>query len=697
MSVSADQKVTANHLQRNAYLYVRQSTIRQVFENTESTKRQYGLRQKAVALGWPTENVIVIDSDLGQSGASAADREGFQHLVTEVGLGRAGIVLGLEVSRLARNSTDWHRLLEICALTDTLILDEDGLYDPSHFNDRLLLGLKGTMSEAELHVLRARLRGGIENKARRGELKSPLPIGFAYDEEDRVILEPDRLVQDTIRTFFKTFEEAGSAMATVKHFRRQGWKFPRKLRRGVQKGTIVWGELVHSRALQLLHNPRYAGAFFFGSSHQRKKGDGHVDFRRLPRDQWHTLLPDSHVGYITWEQYQRNLGRLAENACALGVDRRKSPAGEGPALLQGLAVCGVCGQRMTVRYDCRETTPAPRYVCQRDGIEHGQRICQSIPGHSIDEAIGRLLLEKITPLALEVTLAVQQELQTRREEADALRKQQVERTRYEAELARARYMQVDPRNRLVADSLEADWNDKLRGLTEAQERYERFRQQDTTVASDSTRSEVLELATNFPKLWDDPRTSNRDRKRIVRLLIEDVTLLHGGQITAHVRFQGGVVETLFLQRPLSAWELRKTSPHVLEAIDRLLDEFTEGQIADQLNQQQVRSGAGSTFCGRLVGQIRRAHQISSRYDRLRSAGMLTQDEIAQELGVHPSTVKKWRSRGMLVAHAYNDKNECLYEPLGNLQPIKHQGIKHTDSRRFHNIALQRTDEVQHEA
>lgn len=373
MNFSADQKVTASHLQRNAYLYVRQSTIRQVFENTESTKRQYGLRQKAVTLGWPTENVVVIDTDLGQSGASAADREGFQRLVSEVGLGRAGIVLGLEVSRLARNSTDWHRLLEICALTDTLILDEDGLYDPSHFNDRLLLGLKGTMSEAELHVLRANLRGGIENKARRGELKSPLPIGLIYDDGDRVVLEPDRQVQETIRKFFKTFEETGSAMATVKHFHQQSWQFPRKLRRGVHQGTIVWGELVHSRALQLLHNPRYAGAFFFGSSRQRRKGDGHVDFRRLPPDQWHTLLPDSHAGYITWDQYQRNIRQLSENSQALGGDRRKSPPGEGPALLQGLAVCGICGKRMTVRYDCRETTPVPRYVCQRDGIEHGHR------------------------------------------------------------------------------------------------------------------------------------------------------------------------------------------------------------------------------------------------------------------------------------------------------------------------------------
>jgi len=697
MTISADQKVTANHLQRDAYLYVRQSTIRQVFENTESTKRQYGLRQKAVALGWPTENVIVIDSDLGQSGTSAADREGFQRLVTEVGLGRAGIVLGLEVSRLARNSTDWHRLLELCALTDTLILDEDGLYDPSHFNDRLLLGLKGTMSEAEIHVLRARLRGGIENKAQRGELKVPLPIGLVYDDQDRVVLEPDRQVQETIQKFFKTFEQTGSAMATVKHFRQQGWKFPRKLRRGVHKGEIVWGELVHSRALQLLHNPRYAGAFFFGRSRQRKKANGHVDFRRLPPDQWHTLLPDSHPGYITWDQYQRNLQQLSDNAQALGGDRRKSPPGEGPALLQGLAVCGLCGKRMTVRYDCRETTPVPRYMCQRDGIEQGQPVCQSIPGHGIDEAIGRLLLEKVTPLALEVTLAVQNELNTRRAEADAMRKQEVERARYEAELARARFMQVDPHNRLVADSLEGDWNDKLRDLNEAQELYERFRQQDAATANDSTRSQVLELATNFPKLWNDPGTSDRDRKRIVRLLIADVTLIYDGQITTHVRFQGGVVETLHLPRPLSSWELRQTSTEVIEAIDRLLDDYTEGQIVDLLNQQGMCSGTGCAFTIRIVGRLRRVHKLVSRYERLRSAGMLTQEEIAEQLGIHPCTVRKWRKEGLLKAHSYNDKNECLYEPPGEDRPIKHHGIKLTDPRRFQNIAPERTDEVQHEA
>src|SRR5258707_11640043 len=306
MTGVAHQKVNAGHLKRNAYLYVRQSTLRQVFENTESTKRQYGLRQHAVALGWPVERIIVIDSDLGQSGASAVDREGFQKLVTEVGLGKAGIVLGLEVSRLARNSTDWHRLLEICALTDTLILDEDGVYDPAHFNDRLLLGLKGTMSEAELHILRARLQGGILNKAKRGKLIVRPPIGFVYDSEGHLVLDPDQQIQQALRMLFETFHRTGSALATVRNFRQQGLLFPRRIYSGPNQGDVIWGRLEHSQVLRVLHNPRYAGAFVFGRSRTRKTVDGNHFVEFLPRDQWRTFLPSVHPGYLSWEKYEQN-------------------------------------------------------------------------------------------------------------------------------------------------------------------------------------------------------------------------------------------------------------------------------------------------------------------------------------------------------------------------------------------------------
>jgi DNA invertase Pin-like site-specific DNA recombinase len=606
------QKVRTDHLKRDAYLYIRQSTLHQVFHNTESTQRQYALKQRAVALGWPAERVIVIDNDLGQSGASATDREGFQKLVAEVGVGHAGIVLGLEVSRLARNCTDWHRLLEICGLTETLILDEDGLYDPSHFNDRLLLGLKGTMSEAELHVLRARLQGGIRNKARRGELRISLPVGLVYDMQDKVILDPDRQVQQAVRTFFQVYQRQSSALAVVRHFHRNGLSFPRRLRRGSNKGQLIWGDLGHSRAVQILRNPRYAGAFVFGRTRTCKRANGRDGYKHQAQEDWHTLIPDAHPGYISWQQYQDNLRTLRACAQACGSDRRKSPPGQGPALLQGLVVCGLCGRRMTVRYHQRHAKLVGDYMCQHESHEHGQPVCQHIPGSSIDLAVGKLLLEMVQPVTLELAFAVQAELQSRLEEVDQLQRQQVERARYEAELARNRYMQVDPNNRLVADALEADWNDKLRALTKAQEQYEQQRQKNRVVLDNQTRQKVLALAQDLPRLWRDPRTSDQDRKRMVRLLIEDVTLTKADKITVQIRFKGGATRTLVLSLPLRAWQERSTSPDVIRQIDQLLDTHTDVDIAAELNRRGCRSGMGQLFTPRLVGNIRRAYQLRTR-------------------------------------------------------------------------------------
>jgi DNA invertase Pin-like site-specific DNA recombinase len=483
LTATGATKVTARHLKRDAYLYVRQSTLRQVVENTESTQRQYALRERAVALGWAAEQVVVIDSDLGQSGASAADRAGFQRLVAEVGLGHVGLVLGLEVSRLARSSADWHQLLEICALTGTLILDEDGLYDPGHFNDRLVLGLKGTMSEAELHVLQARLQGGLLNKARRGELKQPLPIGLVYTEANQVVLDPDQQVQQALRVFFQTFARTGSAWKTVGLFRRQGLLFPRRVRTGARHGELTWGPLVHSIALNTLHNPRYAGAFFYGRTHSYKTADGRRHIDTLPQEEWRVLVRDAHPGYIDWAEYEDNLRRLAANAQLHGKERRASPPREGPALLQGLVLCGRCGERMTVRYHHRRGQEAPQYVCQRAGIAHGQPLCQSVPGTALDAAIGELLVGMVSPLSLEVALAVQQELRSRVEEAARLRQQQVEQARYQAELAQRRFLQVDPANRLVASVLEAEWNERLRVLAQAQEEAERHSSMDRHVLS----------------------------------------------------------------------------------------------------------------------------------------------------------------------------------------------------------------------
>ena len=675
MSNDPHQKVRAEHLKRDAYLYIRQSTIQQVFHNTESTQRQYALKQRAIALGWQAEHVIVIDGDQGHSGASAADRKGFQKLVAEVGLGRAGIVLGLEVSRLARNCSDWHHLLEICGLTGTLILDEDGLYDPANFNDRLLLGLKGTMSEAELHVLRARLQGGIRNKARRGELRMPLPVGLLYDTRGQVILDPDKQVQQTLRTFFQVYQREGSALAVVKYFNRNDLTFPRRLRGGANKGQLAWGPLCHTRSVQVLRNPRYAGAFVFGRTRTHKRATGRWAAQPLPQEDWHTVIPDAHPGYISWQQYKDNLKTLRACAQAQGKDRRNGPPGQGPSLLQGLVVCGVCGRRMTVGYHRRQGKLVVDYKCAHESHEHGRDVCQIIPGYGIDHAVGELLLEMVQPMTLELAFAVQAELQARLEEVDKMRGQQVQRARYEADLARSRFMQVDPSNRLVADALEADWNEKLRALNEAQELYEQQRQKDRVVLDEQSRQKVLALAQNLPRLWNDPNTSDQDRKRIVRLLIEDVTLTKNDEIRVQIRFKGGATRTLNLTRPLGAWKERMTSPKVIRRIDQLLDTHTDAEIAADLNRQGLRSGMKKAFTPAIVYGLRRKYGLRCCYDRLREKGMYTPDEMAVELGVTRQTVGIWYRHGLLKGYDYNRKGERLYElPPKELRPKKQQGL-----------------------
>src|ERR1700738_1922719 len=414
MSEQAAAKVTGAHLARTAYLYVRQSTLRQVLTNTESTARQYALRQKATALGWAAEQVVTIDTDQGQSGASAADREGFQRLVAEVGMGRAGIVLGLEVSRLARNNADWHRLLEICAMSGTLICDEDGLYDPTDFNDRLLLGLKGTMSEAELHFIRARLIGGQLSKARRGGLQMPLPGGR--------VLDPDAGVQQAIRHLFTLFARTGSARAVVQQFNADGLLFPVRVRTGAHKGELAWMPLQHWRVLRTLHNPRYAGAFAYGRRRERLAANGKKSYQLVPREQWIALIRDAHPGYIGWDQYETNQKLLLGNAAAHGADRAAGPARAGTRRLQGLAICGRCGRRMTVRSHTRRGVEVPDYQCMNRCIQDGAARCQTIPGAVAADAVASLLLDTLTPHALEVALTVQAELDTRAAEAAALRR-----------------------------------------------------------------------------------------------------------------------------------------------------------------------------------------------------------------------------------------------------------------------------------
>ena len=664
MTESVRSKVTATHLSRNAYLYVRQSSLRQVAENQESTRRQYGLRERAIALGWAQEQIVVIDCDLGLSGASSEDREGFQRLVTEVGMARAGIVLGLEVSRVARNSSDWHRLLEICALTDTLILDEDGLYDPSAYNDRLLLGLKGTLSEAELHLLRARMRGGLLAKARRGELRIGLPVGLVYDQLERVVLHPDQQVRDTIALFFRTFFRTGTACATVKHFTEQQIQFPAPARPGAGTTEVLWGRLNTQRAVQLLHNPRYAGAFAYGRRRATKQLDGRYRTRRLPRDQWEVLLLDAHPGYISWDEYERIEQTLHASAVAYGSERRHGPPREGPALLQGRVVCGRCGGGMTVNYHHRQGQLVPNYRCQNQSGSYRGPICQVIPGGEVDAAIGRLLVETMSPMSVEVTLAVQAELETRLEQVDRLRDQQLKRAEHEAEHARVRYMQVDATHRLVATSLEADWNEKLRALEEIRDRVERQRAADRATFDEATKQRIRTLATDFAAVWNAPRTPQRERKRIVALLLEDVTLTkQAEEITVGVRFRGGATTTLSAPVPLSAWQRRQTHPKALARTETLLATHPDAEVAVKLNQEGFVTGAGVSFDAAAVGWLRRRWGLKGYREHLLAAGHLTSGEVAVRLGVSEWQVKAWRRAGRLRATLYNNKSQWLYLPI----------------------------------
>lgn len=692
MNDSTREKVTARHLKREAFLYVRQSTLRQVLENSESTRRQYALRQRAIALGWPEDRIVVIDSDLGQSGASAADREGFQRLVAEVALGRAGIVLGLEVSRLARNSSDWHRLLEMCAMSGTLILDEDGVYDPCQFNDRLLLGLKGAMSEAELHVLQARLQGGMRNKARRGELLIPIPIGFAYDGAGHVVLDPDAQVRQCVRLFFETYRRTGSAWSTVKAFRSQGILFPHRIRRGPNKGGLEWLSLEVAQALHILHNPRYTGAFVYGKSRQRKRAGGGVLYERVPEEEWLVCIRDAHEGYLTWDEYQENERRLRESSQSHGEDRRRSPAREGPALLQGIAMCGRCGLRMTVRYHARGGCRIPEYRCVREQVDATAPACQVMTGARIDAAVGDLLLEKMTPVAIEAAFAVQEELRARADEAGRLRRQAVERARYEAEVAQRRFLQVDPDHRLVADALEADWNAKLRTLEEVRQECERHRESDLLLLDEAQRARVAALATDFPRVWRDTRTPDRERKRMVRLLIEDATILKEDAIVVHIRFKGGAVTTLRLPLPPTIGEVRKTSSEVVEEVDRLLDEYGESEIAAIFNEGNVLTATGERFTAVSVGRIRRSYGLASRYDRLRERGLMTVQEVAAALGITAQTAQRWAQQGVLKSHCYSEKNERLYERPGPNAPKKHEKLR-TKRVKLCQVNIDPTDEV----
>jgi hypothetical protein len=534
--------------------------------------------------------------------------------------------------------------------------------------------LKGTMSEAELHLLRARLIGGQLNKARRGDLWMKPPLGFTYDDSGRMVFDPDQQVQRAVRLLFETFRRTGSAMRVVHHFKTEGVLWPRRINKGVRAGELVFGPLEHSRVLGILHNPRYAGAFVFGQTRQRKvRIGGQLRYRRLKREEWSVFLPNMHPGYIAWEEFEANQAKLLDNANGYGEDRRKSPPREGTALLQGLVLCGVCGLRMTVRYHVDRGHPIPEYVCQRHSIETATPLCQRLPGAHVDQAVTELVLEAVTPASLEVALEVFEELRTRQAEVDRLRRAQVERAREQAELAQRQYMLARPENRLVVDSLERQWNQKLMSLAQAEEEYARMSKSQPAALLAEDRDLIHALASDLPRVWNDVRTSARDRKRMLRLLIEDVTLVKKFKIQIHIRWKGGATTSLERPLPLSTPDLVRTPPEIVELIRALATEKTDAQIAQSLNARCLRTGRKHPFTRLIVRHIRIAYDIASYFHHLRNHGWLTVPEIAAQMNVHPCTAKRFAREGVLRAVRANDSGLLLFEPTAGALPQAHPG------------------------
>ena len=597
--------IGVEHRSRPAYVYVRQSTLAQVRHNQESTERQYALRDKALALGWTPPTIRTLDRDLGVSGAQMAGREDFKTLVADVSMGQVGAVFALEVSRLARSNLDWHRLLELCALTDTLVIDADGCYDPADFNDGLLLGLKGTMAQAELHFLRGRLLGGKLNKAQKGELRHPLPVGYAYDDQNRVVMDPDAEVCGAIALAFHVFLETGSAYAVVQRFAQRGLKFPKRSYGGAWDGKLVWGNLTHGRVLGLVKNPCYAGTYTYGRYQYRRQittqGEVSKHTQRVAMSEWRVNLPAHHEGYITWEEFLANLDRLAKNRTNAGEPILNGPAREGLALLQGLMLCGTCGHALTVRYRGNGGL-YPVYLCsgqRRDA--RATRDCMTLRCDVLDAAIATQALQALKPAELELALATLQELGMRDQAVLHQWQMRLERAEYDAALAERRYQEVDPSQRLVASTLERRWNDAMLSVEDLKKQYATFEQQKARVATPEQKAKVLALAQDLP----------RPRAEVIR---------YPEPIIARVR------------------DLART--------------LTDRQIVEELNRLGELSAIGRPHTMHTIKWIRWKYRIPA--PTLKHPEELTVQQLAARLGVQPGPVYYWAKRGIIKSRRINN-------------------------------------------
>ncbi|MDJ0704017.1 MAG: recombinase family protein [Leptolyngbyaceae cyanobacterium MO_188.B28] len=656
LSTWRSEKLQAHHLERLAVVYVRQSTLQQVADHQESTRLQYGLVERAEALGWSQKRILTIDNDLGKSGSTAEDRLGFQQLVTEVGLNHVGLILGVEMSRLARSSKDWHQLLEICALFRTLIADLDGIYDPSQYNDRLLLGLKGTMSEAELHILKQRMMQGKRNKAQRGELGFSVPIGYVRRPSGEIRFDPDEQAQQVVKLVFRKFEELGTLNGVLRYLVTHQVQLGVRVLSGLNKGELEWRRPNRATLQNLLKNPAYAGAYAYGRKQidPRKKKAGHPHSGlvvQAPED-WLVLIKDHHPAYISWEQYQQNRAQLQSNqarANELGVAR------PGTALLSGLLVCHKCGSRMVVQY---KQGQFHSYVCCREAADYGGELCQSLAGACLDEYICQQVLRALAPAALELSLAAAKHLEQDRSELDQLWRQRLERAAFEAERAGRHYHLVEPENRLVARQLAQEWEAKLQAHQQLQEEYERFCSQQPKQLSSDEKQAIRQLATDLPSLWQAETTTQIQRKEIIRQVIQNISVNVQGeseQVQVGINWVGGASCEAQIIRPVAKWTQLSNYPQLCQRLEQFAQaNLSTDEIINRLHQEGFHPPKRRQTFNRPIVQtlMRRLGLRPHRGSQTRA--VLAQHEwwlpdLASALAMPTTTLYHWVQRGWVKA------------------------------------------------
>jgi DNA invertase Pin-like site-specific DNA recombinase/transposase-like protein len=657
----SESKVTTAHRRRAAVVYVRQSTMAQVSRNRESTTRQYDLVARAAELGWPRSAVRVIDDDLGVSGASTTGRSGFAELAAQVGLGQVGIVLALEVSRLARNNADWYRLLDLAGMTDTLIADADGVYHPGLFNDRMLLGMKGTMSEAELHILRARLDGGIRSKAARGELRRGLPVGLVWgDAEGEIRWHPDEAVTGVIAAIFERFTVCGSVRGVWLWLREQQLKFPLQPTAYLRGTDIVWVEPTYHAVHNVLTHPAYAGAYVFGKTRQRRSvdADGALRVRRhkLPQGEWEVLIKGHHRGFIDWDTFQGNQIRIRGNIRPTAHQPGTGAVREGCALLQGLATCGTCGRKLAVYYDGPAKT-TPGYYCTGTGqlVEGRGTRHLRVGGAAIDTAVAAAFLAALQPAALQACQAAAQQLEDGHDTALAQWRRQVDQARYQAGRAERRYRAVDPDNRLVAQGLETEWNTALQQLADAEAELTRRETARPKTLTPQEKSVILALGDNLAEAWSAPTTTDKDRKQLLRSLLDEINIaVHRDHTDPHadllLRWKGGAVTELSVPIKRTPPNRLRTDEDTVALVRRLAAHYPDPVIAHILNRQDRRTARGLPFTAGRVQSLRHHWQIACHQpgDDPTEGALLTVTDAAAQLGLAASTLHRWLSDGFIA-------------------------------------------------